>query len=321
MQSGIANEGEVLTHLGLYLRHLEAERHLAALTIRNYRGDIEGLLAYLSERGIAPLALDRQSMRDYLTNLNGTAPASLRRKISTIRGFYHWLAQEGYTDSSPLRIQNGLPKMGRKLPDVLTQAEVATLLEAPNPDMTEGVRDRAVLEILYATGIRLGELHDLDLPDVDMAGHTLRVTGKGNKEREVLFGLPAHKALEDYYPARRLMARNGEAAVFVNRDGARMARTSIEGAVRKYGKRALGKRVHTHTLRHTFATHLLDGGADIRIVQHLLGHASPSTTAIYLHVTDSQQRRVYERAWERRKGNTEEPEAMRRLRYFLEDTL
>jgi site-specific recombinase XerD len=215
---------------------------------------------------------------------------------------------------------NGLPKVGRKLPNVLSHDEMAVLLAAPNTETPEGVRDRALLEILYATGIRLGEVHGLDLPDVDVAGHTLRVTGKGNKEREVLFGLPAHDALKDYYPARRLMARQGELAVFVNGDGTRMARASIGSAVRRYGKRALGRRVSPHTLRHTFATHLLDGGADIRIVQELMGHASPSTTAIYLHVTDAQQRRVYERAWERRNG-VEESEAQRRLRYFLEDTL
>lgn len=303
--------------LDAYLRHLSADRGLRPLTLRNYRQDIEGLLAYLSDRDID--TLDRHIMRDYLTSLNGTSPASLRRKISTIRGFYEWLASEGHIDSSPLQSENGLPKMGRKLPDVLTQPEVTALLEAPDVGTLEGTRDRAMLETLYATGIRLGEIHGLDLPDVNMASHTLRVTGKGNKEREVLFGLPAHKSLEDYYPARHLMALPTEPTVFVNRDGVRMARASIESMVRKYGKRALGKRVHTHTLRHTFATHMIDGGADLRVVQELLGHASVSTTALYLHVSQGQQRRVYKRAWERRNG-VEESEATRRLRYFLEDT-
>lgn len=298
--------------LALYLRHLEAAG-LSAYTLRNYRSDIS---AYLRDKD--PLALDRHDLRSYLRGLNGTAPASLRRKLSTIRGFYRWLAAEGYIDSDPLRGVNGLPKVGRKLPGVLPHDEMVALLAAPDTDTPEGARDKALLEVLYATGVRLGEVHGLDLGDVNMAERTLRVTGKGNKEREVLFGQPASDALHDYLIARKLMARQGEAAVFVNRDGVRMARASIESMVRKYGKR-IGRRVHVHTLRHSFATSMLDGGADIRIVQELLGHASPSTTAIYLHVTDAQQRRVYERAWERRNG-VGESEAQRRLRYFLEDT-
>lgn len=305
--------------LDAYLRHLDASG-LSPYTLRNYRSDIGACLGWLSDRGTEPLALDRPTLREYLTSLNGTAPASMRRKLSTIRGFYRWLASEGHIDSDPLRGVNGLPKVGHKLPNVLNHDEVTALLAAPDTETPEGVRDRALLEILYATGIRLGEVHGLNLPDLDMAGHTLRVTGKGNKEREVLFGLPAHDALHDYLIARRLMIRQDEPAVFVNRDGARMARASIGNMVRKYGKRALGKRVHVHTLRHSFATAMLDGGSDLRVVQELLGHASPSTTTIYLHVTDAQQRKVYDRAWGRRNG-VEESEAQRRLRYFLEDTL
>jgi site-specific recombinase XerD len=305
-----------------YLRHLRAERHLSAYTLRNYGRDIGGLLEYLSPLHIDPLILDRQAMRAYLTALKneGIAAVSLRRKLSCIRGFYEWLASEGYMDASPLRDGNGLPRVGRRLPDVLTHDEVTALLEAPNVDTPEGCRDKAILEVLYAAGIRLGELHSLNLGDVDAASRTIRVTGKGNRERDVLFGKPALCALQAYYPARLLMARRNEPALFVNRDGVRMSRASIESAVRKYGKRALGKRVHTHTLRHTFATHLLDGGADLRVMQHLMGHASPSTTAIYLHVSDAQQRKVYDRAWERRNGNGEGPKMVRRLRYFLEDT-
>ena len=299
--------------IDLYLRHLEAAG-LSAYTLRNYRSDIA---AYLQDKD--PLALDRHDLRSYLTGLNGTAPASLRRKLSTIRLFYRWLAAEGYIDADPLRGVNGLPKVGRKLPGVLAHDEMVALLAAPDTDTPEGARDRALLEVLYATGVRLGEVHGLDLDDVNMAEHTLRVTGKGNKEREVLFGQPASDALHDFLIARRLMARQSEPAVFVNRDGLRMARASLESMVSKYGNR-IGKRVHVHTLCHSFATSMLDGGADIRIVQELLGHASPSTTALYTHVTDAQQRKVYERAWERRNG-AQESEAQRRLRYFLEDTL
>ena len=298
--------------INLSLRQLEAAG-LSAYTLRNYRSDIS---AYLQDKD--PLALDRHDLRSYLTSLNGTAPASLRRKLSTIRGFYRWLAAEKYIDSDPLRGVNGLPKVPHRLPGVLSHDEMVALLAAPDTNTPEGARDRALLEVLYATGVRLGEVHGLDLDDVNMTERTLRVTGKGNKEREVLFGQPASEALRDYLIARKLMARQGEQAVFVSRDGGRMARASIGNMVRKYGKR-IGKRVHVHTLRHSFATSMLDGGADIRIVQELLGHASPATTALYLHVTDAQQRKVYERAWERRNG-LGESEAQRRLRYFLEDT-
>ncbi len=237
----------------LYLRHLEAAG-LSAYTLRNYRSDIA---AYLRDKD--PLSLDRHDLRSYLTSLNGMAPASLRRKLSTIRGFYRWLAAEGYIDSDPLRGVNGLPKVGRRLPGVLSHDEMLALLAAPDTETPEGVRDRALLEVLYATGVRLGEVHGLDLPDVNMSERTMRVTGKGNKEREVLFGLPASEALHDYVIARRLMAHQGEPAVFVNRDGARMARASIESMVRKYGKR-IGKRVHVHTLRHTFGTSMWAAG-------------------------------------------------------------
>ncbi len=294
--------------INLWLRQLEASG-LSAYTLRNYRSDVEGLLRWLSG------PVDRPTLREYLTGLD-RSPASLRRKLSTIRLYYRWLAEEGHIDSDPLRGANGLPKVGRRLPGVLSHDEMSALLAAPD-DTPEGVRDRALLEILYATGVRLGEVHGLDLGDVNMAERTLRVTGKGNKEREVVFGQPAHDALHDYLIARKLMARQGEPAVFVNRDGRRMARASIGAAVRKYGKR-IGKRVHVHTLRHSFATAMLDGGADLRIVQQLMGHASPATTTIYLHVTDAQRRKVYDEAWGRRNG--EESEAQRRLRYYLEDT-
>lgn len=303
--------------LAQYLRHLEAEG-FSPYTLRTYRQAIDGLLSYLADRSIEPLALDRQVFRDYLTTL-GNGPATLRRKLSNIRGFYHWLAQEKHIDADPLANVNGWPKAPQHLPGVLSHDEMVTLLAAPDTNTPEGARDKALLEILYATGIRLGEVHGLDLPDVNMAEHTLRVTGK-RKQREVIFGVPAHDSLHDYLIARKVMAQSGIAAVWVNRDGVRMARASIESAVRKYGKRALGKRVHTHTLRHTFATHLVDGGADLRVVQELLGHASVSTTALYLHVTPAGQRKVYDKAWPQRRGRSSETEAQRRLRYYLEDT-
>lgn len=301
--------------LTLYLRSLQA-RQLSEHTVSAYRLDIEALLVFLDGR-----SLDRLTLREYLTTLNGLAPTTLRRKVSAIRTYYGWLTTERYIPSDPLANINGLPKIPSRLPNVLSHNEMSALLAAPDTETPEGVRDRALLEVLYATGIRLAEVHGLDLPDVNMAERILRVMGKGRKERDVLFGLPARDALHNYLIARKLMAQSGLEAVWVNRDGVRMARASIGNMVRKYGQRALGKRVHTHTLRHSFATHLVDGGADLRVVQELLGHASVSTTALYLHVTSVQQRKVYDRAWEQRNGGGGgESEAQRRLRFYLEDT-
>jgi site-specific recombinase XerD len=258
-------------------------------------------------------------MRRYLVFLTerNTAPASLRRVLSTVRLFYRWLHSENIIPTNPLTGVNGLPKAPQRLPDVLSEEEATALLRAPD-DSPEGVRDRAMLEVLYATGVRLAEVVGLDLADVSAVTQVMRVTGKGNKEREVIFGIPAKGALAEYLAARPLMAHNGEPALFVNRDGARISRASVGNAIRKYGRRTLGKRVHPHTLRHSFATHMLDGGADIRVTQELLGHAQPATTAHYSHVTAAQQRRVYDRAWERRNGG--ETPGQKRLRYFLEDT-
>ena len=300
--------------LALYLRSLQA-RQLSDHTVSAYRLDIEALIIFLDGR-----SLDRPTMREYLTTLNG-APATLRRKVSAIRTYYGWLATEGHLPANPIAGINGLPKIPSRLPNILSHDEMVALLAAPDTETSEGVRDRALLEILYATGVRLAEIHGLDLPDVNMAERTLRVVGKGRQERDVIFGVPAHDALHDYFIARKMMAQSGLEAVWVNRDGLRLSRDSINSIVGKYSRRALGRRISAHIFRHSFATAMLNGGANLRVVQELLGHARPSTTQIYTHISDAQARREYNKAWQKRNGNSEESEVQRRLRYYLEDVL
>jgi site-specific recombinase XerD len=172
---------------------------------------------------------------------------------------------------------------------------VSELMEAPADDSPLGIRDRAILDLLYSAGVRLSEIAGLDLADVDLAHRTALVRGKGSKERIVIMGQPARMALEAYiHDARGELAVKPTPALFLNRYGKRLSRRSIEKLVHRYAILAnLPQDVHTHTLRHTFATHLLEGGADLRVVQELLGHASPATTQVYTHVTQSQARKVY----------------------------
>ena len=286
--------------LDAYVRYLVAERNLSRYTLRNYRSDLSEFGRYLDEaEGIKPLDVDRQSFRRYLVHLRerDAASASVSRKVSTVHGFYRWLAREGRLPSDPLAGVRS-PKREQRLPSVLRKEELTALVEAADSDTPQGLRDRAILELMYAAGVRLSEVVGLDIANLDAAERTLRVRGKGNKERIVLVGQPAEKALRRYLSqARPKLAGDGEQALFLNRDGGRLSGRSIQQIVRRHALRAgLDQRVFPHLLRHSFATHLLDGGAEIRVVQELLGHASASTTQIYTHVTEERQRQVLEEA-------------------------
>ncbi len=287
--------------LAAYLRYLTAERNLSPLTLRNYRTDLSDFARYLhDEEGIGPLEADRQAFRRYLARLreNGTASASVSRKVSTVRGFYRFLVREGRLAADPLAGVRS-PKRERRLPHVLTKEHLTALIEAADADTPQGLRDRAILELMYAAGLRLSEVVGLDVANLDATDRTLVVRGKGNKERMVLVGRPAEKALRRYLErGRPQLARRPDTALFLNRDGGRLSARSVQQLVRRHALRAgLDQRVWPHLLRHSFATHLLDGGAELRVVQELLGHASASTTQIYTHVTEEQQRRVYDRAF------------------------
>jgi site-specific recombinase XerD len=281
-----------------YLTTLEAERNLSRFTIRNYETDLRHLCTYLKERGYDPLGITRSVFRSYLASMMdaGVAQGSIVRRVSTARSFYRWLRLVGEVSNDPLA-NVGLPKKPRRLPRALTQEDISTLIEAADGAKPAALRDRALLELMYGAGVRVSEAASLDVANVDLREMTLVVRGKGNKERLVVIGMPAARALERYMRARAKLAAHGELALFVNRDGARMSQRRIQLIVRKYALKAgIDARVHPHLLRHTFATHLLDGGAELRVVQELMGHASPNTTQIYLHVTEERQRSEMEKS-------------------------
>ncbi len=287
--------------LEAYIRYLVAEKNLSPFTLRNYRTDLLQFEAFLLEDGSDMMTADRFAARRYLASLKerGTATASMTRKVSTIRGFYKFLVREGKLESSPL---TGLvaPKRERRLPHILSEDELSMIIEAADESTPRGLRNRAILELMYAAGVRLSEVVGLDLRHLDLEERTVLVRGKGNKERIVIIGAQAEKAIRRYLSkGRPRLATGAEAALFVNRDGKRLSGRSIEIIVRKHALKAgLDQRVWPHLLRHSFATHLLDGGAELRVVQDLLGHASAQTTQIYTHVTEERQRDKLERARE-----------------------
>ncbi len=287
-----------------YINYLEAERNASPYTVRNYTTDllgssrITGFFGFLSERGVKTLdKADRHLLRDYLSYLveQGLVKASIARKLSAIRSFYRYLVREEILPLNPLQDASS-PKLDKRLPSFLSIDEVTRLLETPDSTTPKGQRDRAFMELLYASGLRVSELVGLDIEQIDLESHEIRVWGKGSKERMVLMGEPAARALGAYLNDGRtwLTGNKRSSAVFLNRDGGRLTERSIQKILQKYaGSAGIGKRVHPHMIRHTFATHLLDGGADLRVVQELLGHTSLSSTQIYTHVSKSQAKKVY----------------------------
>jgi len=284
-----------------YVRYLTAERNLSPYTLRNYRADLRDFGRYLeAEERLGPLDVDRQSFRRYLGRLHeaGTALASVRRKVSTIHTFYRYLVVQGALERDPL-LGVSSPKRERRLPQILSKDHLTAIIEAADSADPQGLRDRAILELIYAAGLRLAEVVGLDVPGADLRERLVRVRGKGNKERIVVIGRPAAQALQRYLrEGRPKLAQAEESSLFVNREGGRLSGRSVQKIVRKHALMAgLDQRVFPHLLRHSFATHLLDGGAELRVVQELLGHASANTTQIYTHVTEEQQRRVYTQAF------------------------
>ena len=284
--------------IGQWEEHLRVEKGLAALTIRNYKTDLEPLHSFMERDGIQDLRdLDRTTTRAYLAWLLelGYVRASIARKISTLRTFLRWLIRQNRIDHDPLP-RRGVMKLDSRLPRFLSQSEAEKLLEAPDTSEPLGVRDRALLELIYGAGLRVSEASNLDVPALNLETREIRVTGKGSKQRIVLIGESAKNALtlylRDIRPA--MIGESSDGALFLNRSGGRLSQRSIQKKVRKYATKAgLGAGVHTHTLRHSFATHMLEGGADLRVVQELLGHSTPATTQIYTHVTGTEAKKVY----------------------------
>jgi len=287
-----------------YINYLEVERNASPYTVRNYTTDllgserITGFFTFLTERGIQSLnEVDRVLLRDYLAYLmeQGLARASIARKLSAIRSFYRYLVREELLPVNPVQ-NTSSPRLDQRLPSFLTIVEITRLLEAPDVSTPQGQRDRAMLELLYASGPRVSELVKLNLEQVDLDTREIRVWGKGAKERMVLMGEPAAEALTTYLNQGRpaLLGEKRTNALFLNRYGDRLTDRSVQNILQEYANMVgMDKRVHPHMLRHTFATHLLDGGADLRVVQELLGHASLSSTQIYTHVSKSQAKKVY----------------------------
>ncbi|HUU63983.1 MAG TPA: tyrosine recombinase XerC [Dehalococcoidia bacterium] len=284
--------------LNNYIRYLEVERHASPYTVRNYTHDLRHFLEFLNMENVATLEdVDRKLLRRYIASLQeqGFEKSSLSRKLSALRSFYFYLMQRNFTSSNPLLTVSS-PKLEKRLPSFLSSNEVVRLLETPVTTTPQGQRDRAMLELLYASGIRVSEIVGLDLENVNIEAHEVRVWGKGSKERMVLMGKPAATALDRYIHngRRELQGNSSTNALFINRYGKRLSERFLQKAISRYALAAgLGKRVFPHMMRHSFATHLLDGGADLRVVQELLGHANLATTQIYTHVTQSQARKVY----------------------------
>jgi len=282
--------------LGAFLRYLRVEKQLSPHTLRSYRSDLEQFRRYCAEvtgcrvLGEALRALDARLVRAWLMHLHGLGlePASVARKLAALRSWLRFLVRRGELSRNPAADVRG-PRLGRKLAVFLPIDESQALLDGgPAPE-----RDRAVLELLYASGLRVSELAGLDLDDVDLVQRTVRVLGKGDKERIVPFGAQAAAALDTYLRARG----HGVGPLFPGRRSLRLGVRRIFEIVRRRARAAgITRRVTPHTLRHTFATHLLDRGADLRMIQELLGHSRLSTTQRYTHVSATQLLRVYDRA-------------------------
>lgn len=296
--------------IGKFETHLTAEKGLADLTVRNYKTDLQPLFEYMQTQDIDDLrSLDRYRVRGYLAWLVelGYVKASIVRKLSALRTFIRWLIRIGVIERDPMPSRGTMKGEGR-LPRFLSQSEAGRLVSAPDASDDLGARDRALLELIYAAGLRVSEVRDLNVEDIHFDTKELRVRGKGSKQRIVLIGSDAHQALVRYLRDVRpiLASRESGSAVFLNRSGGRLSQRSIQKKIRKYSMAtALRTDVHTHTLRHSFATHLLEGGADLRVVQELLGHASPATTQIYTHVTQTQARQAYLASHPRAAGITQ----------------
>jgi tyrosine recombinase XerC len=300
-----------------YLDYLKGERNASPYTLRNYRTDLlgthkrgpgKGFFQFLNQAKIADFRdVDKQVLRDYLAWLSdfGIDKSSMARKVSAIRSFYRYLLREGLIEKSPIPVGSTgrkgersamSPKLDKKLPVFLTENEIRQLIETPDLNKPAGQRDRALLELLYATGLRVSEVWQLDSNSINLDTREIRVTGKGLKERIVLMGIPAAAALSNYLNQGRgqLVSTYRDSALFLNRRGRRLSMRGIQKLLKHYAASiGLDKNVHPHVLRHTFATHMLDGGADLRVVQELLGHADLSSTQIYTHVTKQQARKVY----------------------------
>lgn len=284
-----------------YLDYLSVERNLSNNTLQAYRRDLRDYTDFLAKRHICePDAVARRDAEDFVAAKRkaGYAGSSVERALSSVKGLHRFMAREGLAQTHPTSTIK-LPKKEERLPDFISIDQARELLEQSFPETALGVRDRAMLEVLYGCGLRVSELSGLDQRDLYLHDGFLRVFGKGSKERLVPIMGAAAQRLEAYLGHGRselaAHARRGEAAdaVFLNRNGTRISRQSIHAVVERYGRAAGIEGLHPHTLRHSFATHMLSGGADLRVLQEILGHSDISTTQIYTHVDREHLRSEY----------------------------
>jgi len=286
--------------LDLFLSHVRIEKGLAANSVDAYGRDLRRYLAHLDALGVGAWeAVTRAEIQAHLAELVrlGLSPRSQARALSAIRSLHALLAAEKVAPLDPTD-EIDSPRPGRRLPELLSRAEIEALLAAPDPRSAAGRRDRAMLELLYATGLRVSELVSLELNDVDLETRVLVARGKGSKERLVPVGAPAAEAIRAYLAGarERLLRRRRSKDLFVTPRGGRMTRQGFAKLLGRHARAAgLRRRVSPHKLRHSFATHLLEGGADLRAVQAMLGHADVTTTQIYTHVDRTHVKRLYER--------------------------
>ncbi len=307
-----------------FVDYLRYERHFSPYTARCYGADLRQFSEFLAGDTVGPEqeipeglmgqveerlhAADAATVRGFLTHLDGFgySPATTARKIATLRSFYKWMLKKGFAQVNPMLLIR-TPKQAKRLPKAIAVEQVEQLLAAPDNRETLGARDRAILETLYSTGVRVSELVDLNRNDLDMAGSTMHVRGKGKKERIVPLGSHAMAAIRHYMTLLEPDARFAElrqqsmvdpaVPLFVNKNGGRLSSRSVRRKLDKYLKSCgLDGTISPHTLRHSFATHLLDNGADLRSVQELLGHQSLSTTQVYTHLSSMRLRTAYDHA-------------------------
>jgi integrase/recombinase XerC len=286
-------------HLATFLLHLRNEKNVSPHTERSYRSDLEQLADFLGDRDLA--GIGHQDLRQFLGHLitRKVKKSSLARKLSAVRAFFKYLNREGIVSGNPARLI-ATPKQDKRLPSVLTVDDALRLMNAPQGDAVDDLRDRAVLETLYSTGIRASELVGINFEDINRNDHLIRIRGKGRKERIVPVGLKALDAL-DAYSARKNDKDKG-ASIFTGPSGKRLTARTVQRILGNYRKKlGLSQKASPHTLRHSFATHLLESGADLRAIQELLGHASLSTTQRYTHVNLDSLMETYDKAHPRAK--------------------
>ena len=279
-----------------FINYLRVEKGSSEHTVTNYSLDLKAFAVFLGDKDIN--SVDHLALRRFLAEMRSKnyAKRTIARKLASLRTFFKFLYREGYIKINPITAVS-TPKLDKRLPIVLDEGKVARLIETPRPDDPAGLRDRAILETLYSTGIRVSELVGLDTGDVDHISGVIKVLGKGRKERISPIGDKASAAIRRYAESKNEKKIRDKDAVFLNKSGRRLTDRSVRRIIDKHIKAAsITEHISPHSLRHSFATHLLDRGADLRSVQELLGHMNLSTTQIYTHVTMERLREAYDKA-------------------------